>query len=775
MPRSRYTRFVRRIAVATAVALLSTAAVAVEVSFNGDVRPLLSDRCFKCHGPDGGDSGENWKGGLRLDTKRGAFADLAAIRHEVSTAKRVAAGLAPLPAPSEPRFAIVPGNPEQSVLIDRIMADDPDERMPPDDAHLSLTETEKALLHKWISEGAVWDGHWSFEAPMRPDLPTVRKARWPITAVDYFILNRLENQSIEPAPEADRPTWLRRVTQDLTGLPPTIAELDAFSADHSPAAYRTVVDRLLASADYAERMTAIWLDNARYADSNGYQFDNARTMWPWRDWVIKAFQDNIPFSTFVTEQLAGDLLPDPSQAQRIATGFNRNHGYSIEGGIIDEEYRVTYANDKTTTAGTLFLGLTLECTRCHDHKYDPLTMQDYYSVYAFFNNSAEKGAPGESGRKQKAAAPFINYASTTNAPESDKVRVMVMEESPTPRMATILGQGLFDQSGKSVRPSTPAMLSDFSSYPPTRLGLAQWLVAPENPLFARVSVNRLWQQFFGVGLVKTVDNFGIQGERPSHPQLLDWLAVEFRENDWDLHHMIRNIVLSATYRQSATFRPDLEDPDNRRMARGSSFRLPAEMIRDQALAVSGLMTRDVGGPSVMPYQPGGIWEDLNAPKSHAETYKESTGSSLYRKTMYTYWRRAALHPALASFDAPSRDVCTVLRESTTTPMQALVIRHDPTYIEAARRLAERLVSEPESVALAFRMILSRVPEHKELELLVDLKAARLSHYQAHPESAQTLLQVGATPVDPNVDAARVAALSDVCHAMLNLSEAITRK
>jgi len=526
-------------------------------------------------------------------------------------------------------------------------------------------------------------------------------------------------------------------------------------------------------------MAAIWLDNARYADSNGYQFDNARTMWPWRDWVIDAFRQNMPWDRFVTEQLAGDLLENPTREQLIATGFNRNHGYSIEGGIIDEEYRVLYANDKTTTAGTLFLGLTFDCTRCHDHKYDPLTMVDYYSFYAFFNTSAERGAPGENGRKQKAAAPFLDIKQDGAASNTPPLLAMIMKEQP--RETFILEQGQFDQPGEKVEPRTPEILPPFDGHPANRLGLAQWLTAPDNPLFARVTVNRIWQQFFGTGLVRTADNFGLQGEAPSHPELLDWLAEDFRDSGWDQHRLIHQIVLSATYRQDSRHRPELDDPNNRLLARGPSFRLPAETIRDQALAVSGLLTREVGGPSVKPYQPPGIWEDLNAPKSHLEIYQQDTGAALYRKSMYTYWRRAAMHPGMAIFDAPNRDVCTVRRPTTNTPLQALATLHGPTYLEAARKLAERVLArEPQSspdqlATFALRKTLARSAGNEESALLAGLFRDRLAHYQSHPADADKLLAVGESPVDPTCDRARLAALADVCLAIFNLSETVTRK
>ncbi len=940
-----------------------------KLSYNRDIQPILSDRCFACHGPDGGEFGEKWEGGLRLDTAEGALADLKLVKHKVQNAKRAAKGLKPKAAPKSSRFAIVPGKPEKSGLIERIMTDDEDDIMPPVDSHLKLSKAAKNLLKQWISEGAKYDTHWSFKTPQKAVLPKISQKTWPKNSTDNFVLAKLESMKLKPSDEAGKVTWLRRVTQDITGLPPTLDAVNQFLKDNSPKAYEKVVDRLLSSVDYAERMTNIWLDNARYADSNGYQFDNARTMWPWRDWVIKSFRNNKPWSEFVTEQLAGDLLPKPTQDQLIATGFNRNHGYSIEGGIINEEYRVTYANDKTTTAGTLFLGLTMECTRCHDHKYDPLTMTDYYSLYAFFNTSSEKGAPGENGRKQKAAAPYLNYKSDAdkkaskplaeklkiskpswqalapvaakaqfqkltiqknasvlasgvnpkndrytvqlkpatkqigsirlealkhptmtngnlsrqkqgnfvltnfkltlvkgkqrtplsivaaeatfnqkdfhvshsidknpksgwavnggytknqsatytldkiiNVPEGahieaelffDSVHVnqiigcfrlsssssqkepaakkqqkkapilaMIMKEMP--RKSFILKQGLFDKPGKEVTPTTPSFLSSFKGYPKNRLGLAKWLLAKENPLFSRVTVNRVWQQFFGTGIVKSADNFGLQGEQPSHQQMLDWLAVDFRESNWDMHHLIRTIVLSATYRQSSAFRKDIEDPENRLLARGPSFRLPAEMIRDQALAVSGLLSRKVGGPSVKPYQPSGVWEDLNASKSHAEIYRQGGGADIYRKSLYTYWRRAALHPAMMTFDAPSRDVCAVSRESTNTPLQALVTLHGPTYIEASRILAEKFVGKSQAIKLAFQTVLSRQPSSKELAILQDFYKQRLKHYRSNLPAASKLLKVGARKVNSQLNPAELAALADCCHAIFNLSETITR-
>ncbi len=716
----------------------------VAIDFGRDIQPILSDRCFACHGQDA----EARKGELRLDRREAAMAG------------------------GEDGVVIVAGDPNASDLVKRILTDDADDLMPPPKHKKPLSEAQKKLLVRWVKEGAVYSNHWSFEPIKESTPPVVSEKAWPRNDIDRFVLVPLEAAGIKPAAEADRSTFLRRVTLDLTGLPPTPEEIDGFLADTSPDAYEKVVDRLLSGVDYAERMTTIWLDNARYADSNGYQFDNQRTMWPWRDWVINAFRSNMPYDRFVTEQLAGDLLESPTQQQLIATGFNRNQGYTIEGGVNDEEYRVTYANDKTTTAGTLFLGLTFECTRCHDHKYDPLSMGDYYSLFAFFNTSAEVGAPGEGGRAKKAAAPFVTLEGGT-AP-----LVMVMQEKP--RDTFILGHGQFDQPGEKVVPRTPEILPPFDGFPANRLGLAQWLTSPGNPLFARVTVNRIWQQFFGMGIVKTADNFGLQGELPSNPALLDWLATDFRKSGWDMHHLIRNIVLSATYRQDSGFRKDIDDPDNRLLARGPSFRLPAEIIRDQALAVSGLLVRDIGGPSVMPYQPPGVWEDLTSPPSHAEIYKVGTGNDLYRKSMYTFWRRAAPHPTMAIFDAPSRDLCSVERPTTNTPLQALMTMHSPTNMEAARKLSERVLkkglADPvEQAALALHLTLARVASEKEREILGGVYRERLAHYLANPTDADKLLAIGASPVDPAVDRIQLAALSDVCIVIFNLSETVTRK
>jgi len=717
------------------------AVVLAPLSYNRDVRPILSDKCFACHGPDRGAR----EADLRLDVAEdGKDYDGAHA------------------------YAAVPGDVKASELVELIHSDKPKTVMPPAKVKNPLTEQEKAILVRWIEEGAKYEPHWAFLPIEKPEPPLIKADKWSRNDIDRFVVAKLAEKGVEPSPEADKVTWLRRVTQDLTGLPPTIEAVDAFLADKSADAYEKVVDALLNSDDYAEHMASIWLDNARYADSNGFQFDNRREMWPWRDWVIAAFRRNMPYDQFVTEQLAGDLLPNPTEDQKIATGFNRNHPTTIEGGVIEEEYRVTNVNDRTTTMGTLFMGLTLECTRCHDHKYDPVTIDEYYGLYAFFNTSADAGK----GDMHKPIAPFIERK------VGDKTgQVMIMEEKP--RKTFILEGGQFDRIGAEVQPDVPDVLPAFGDRPRNRLGLSQWLLAEENPLTARVTVNRLWHQFFGMGLFKSPDNLGLQSEVPSHPELLDWLAADFREQGWDLHAFIKQVVLSATYRQDSTHRPKLEDPDNRLLARGPSFRLPAEMIRDQALFASGLLTRKIGGPPVFPYQPKGVWEDLNAPKSHAEHYVESKGEDLYRKSLYTYWRRAATHPAMQIFDAPSRDVCSVKRETTNTPLQALAILHDRTYVEASRKLAERVIKEQKEssaqISLLMRFVLSREPYAEELTVLQQLLDDRLATYRKDPSAAAKLMAVGESPADESLNAAHVAALADVALAVFNLSETLTRK
>jgi hypothetical protein len=1083
--------------------LLSLAARAAEptsperIEFNRDIRLILSDNCYQCHGPDANQR----QADLRLDVEASALAQ------------------------RDGRQAIVPGDPEASELVRRITAADPDQRMPPPESGKSLTAGQVELLRRWISEGAAWQRHWSLIPPARPALPPVQDAAWVRSPIDSFVLARLEREGLAPSPEADRATLIRRLSLDLTGLPPTPAEVDAFLADSSPGAYERVVDRLLASPRFGERMASRWLDGARYADTSGYQSDGERYMWRWRDWVIDAYNANLPFDRFTREQLAGDLLPEPTLAQRIATGFNRNHRGNAEGGIVPEEYAVEYVADRVETTATVWLGMTLGCARCHDHKFDPFTQRDFYRLFAFFNNVPEKGraikignsppylpAPTDDELRQLAAldveldsarqalaalepelasahatweqsltsaapadwtvtralavhlpldgdladraaearsgactdgqpafdagvlgqagafdgARFIDagdvasfsffdsftlaawvraddgpggtivsrmtdaeeadgyalrvkdgrvqlnlikrwlddalrvesveplpagwhhlaatydgsrlatgvrlyldgedwplravlddlnqtfetkeplrigggngpqgrfhgllddvrvYADALSADEvrivatpqaiadiaaqpadgrslgqSQKLRAcfidqfapaplqaavqrvgalfeqrealvtsfpttMVMEEMPTPRETRILLRGDYTRPGEAVTPGVPATLSGRESESqgasietqgpeegldpsgpqpstlnpqPSRLDLADWLLAPDHPLTSRVAVNRLWQMCFGAGLVRTVDDFGSRGEPPTHPELLDWLATEFVRGGWDTKALQRQIVTSATYRQSSRLRPELRerDPDNRLLARGPRVRLSAEAVRDQALAASGLLVERLGGRSVMPYQPAGLWLELTGNVD----YVQGHGADLYRRSLYTFWKRTVPPPAMSAFDAAGRETCIVRETRTNTPLQALTLMNDVTYVEAARALAERILQDvtrsplppgegegegapsaaPQSIATArlshmFRLVLARAPREAELAVLQAGLDEHLRTFQADPAAAEQLVSAGESPRDPRLDVAELAAYTALASLVLNLDEAITKE
>ncbi len=1025
-----------------AAALLPAAVRAAEptpsVEFNRDIRPLLSDNCFFCHGPDQGKR----KANLRLDDEESARRVLAA------------------------------GDPAGSELYRRITAEDEAKRMPPAKSGRRLTPQQTDLVRRWIEQGAKWQKHWAFLPPRRPPTPAVKDTRWPRNGIDNFVLARLEQEGLKPSPEADRLTLLRRVTLDLTGLPPTPEEADAFLADQSPDAYERVVDRLLASPRYGERMAIRWLEAARYADTNGYQSDGERFMWRWRDWVIDAFNSNMPFDRFTVEQLAGDLLPNATLEQKIATGFNRNHRGNGEGGVIAEEYAVEYVADRVETTATVWLGLTVGCARCHDHKFDPVKQKEFYQLFAFFNNVPENGkaikygnsppyakaptprqqeelhqledrlkaaeqrfaglateldaaqrrwegsldgnadwatddglvahlelddggkfvdgdAAFAEGRRGRAAvfdgrryldggdvADFGFYdkfslaawvksrpqdggtvlSRTADEPKGegyavalrdgkvqvnlvkrwlddalrveteerldegwhhvlvtydgsrvaagvkvyvdgrpakltvlldelnqsfetkepfrvgagggpaarfrgliDEVRVydriltpdeaealatpdsltaiaavpaerrssgqakklracflerhapdavrqawrdvislrrerdrllesfpttMVMEEMPTPRDTFVLQRGAYDRRGEKVGPGTPAVLSPWpDALKKDRLGLARWLVVPDNPLTARVAVNRMWQTFFGVGLVKTVDDFGSQGEPPSHPELLDWLATEFmasggRESPgWDVKRLQRLIVTSATYRQSSRLTKELlqRDPDNRLLARGPRLRLPAEMVRDQALAASGLLVERLGGPSVRPYQPAGLIRELTG----GDDYKQDHGPDLYRRGLYTFWKRTVAPPMMTTFDAALRETCVVRQTRTNTPLQALTLLNDVTFVEAARVLAQRVMREAatpeERLTRAFRLLTGRPPRPAELKVLADGLRRHREDFAKDLDAARKLVGVGESPPDPALDVTELAAYTAVASLILNLDETITRE
>jgi hypothetical protein len=1029
---------------AAATASFAFTSVAAEpVEFNRDIRPILSDKCFACHGPDVA----NRKTKMRLDLESGAKIDLAGGRK-----------------------AIVPGDPAQSELYKRITSDNAATRMPPAYAgrdKLSAAEIDR--IRRWIEQGAVWQAHWSLIPPKRAPVPAGRNA------IDAFIAAKLEREGLHPAPEADRSTLIRRVSLDLTGLPPTPAETEAFLKDHSPSAYEKVVDRLLASPRYGERKAFRWLEVARYADTNGYQTDGVRDMWRWRDWVIDAFNRNMPFDEFTIEQIAGDLLPNPTLDQRIATAFHRNNRTSAEGGIVPEEFRVEYVADRAETTSMVWLGLTMGCARCHDHKYDPILQKDFYRLFAYFNNLPEKGlvynwgneepyikaptpeqqrelqqrdaqvvaaekrwsdlAPiidkaqakweanaadpgmpdwtvtqglvfrqqagfGEGakgcGDKQPACdlpqekgpagvapvfdgkrfleAPGADIANfeytepftfaawikpdspkgailshsedyfegmghglylidgklrlhivvrwtdiglrveTANAvklhewqhvlvaydgkrkasgvhmyidgqpqelkilfddlnwpmkskvplrigaggglrwqgqiadarvynialtaqqaavvplrdsirdiaaippgqrtkPQADKLRfcfleqhaplpvalardqliraklereryyqtiptVMVMSDGDKPRDAFVLKRGAYDNHGEKVTPGVPGILPPLRpEWPSNRLGLARWLVSRDQPLTARVVVNRFWQMYFGTGIVKTVEDFGSQGEAPMHPELLDWLAVEFMDSGWNVKHMQKLIVMSAAYRQSSRVSPELlqKDPENRLLARGPRLRLGPDMIRDQALAVSGLLVEKLGGPSVKPYQPAGLWQEL----AGGTGYERDHGDGLWRRSLYTYWKRTIAPPFMVNFDSPNRETCTVRENRTNTPLQALNLMNDETFLEASRRLGERVIREggaspADRVDYLYRLVLARPPKRAEQQVMLDTLSRFERRFATDATATAELLNYGDSPRDASIAPPQLAAYTTIASLILNLDETITK-
>ena len=1027
---------------------------AERVDFASQVLPVLASRCFECHGPDEASR----EAGLRLDTKTGALTELA-----------------------DGKVVVEPGDSAGSEMFRRIATSD-DDRMPPPGSGKQLTRDEVDLIKRWIEQGAQWDQHWSLTPLQRPGVPRFANSSRTPNPIDAFVRRRLDKHGLKPTVEADRPTLIRRVTLDLTGLPPTLDEIDAFLADESPDAYERLVDRLLASPQYGERMAVPWLDAARYADTHGYLFDTERSMWRWRDWVIDSFNRNQPYDEFTIEQLAGDLLPNPTESQRIATGFNRNHLINNEAGAIAAEYLVENVVDRVNTTATVWMGLSLACCQCHDHKYDPFTQREYYELYAFFNTLPEAGLDGlnsnakpimkaptaldrsdlddlrrrvgeaerrmeslgakiESGQSQweatyalkgdaptegllahwafdgsaddvvvddpptvfeaapaafqegilgeaasleglgylnagdrfdftssdafsvsawvrpstktgrlsvfsrmrdakesfrgytlqtfagvpsfflihrfpddmiqvqakdalepdrwhhvaitydgsgKAAGATLYVNGTAQKPtvvvdklagavvaespfwignghpgakmkgliddvrvydrvlapkevqrlpglsvdsllaiakdrrndeQSRRVRrfylehhaparwresyellgrlkadvssreravptVMVMQEAKKPRETTMLIRGAYDRPGEKVRPATPAVLPPFpEEFPRDRLGLAQWLTSPTHPLTARVAVNRFWQTYFGTGLAATAGDFGVQGERPSHPELLDWLACQFVDSGWDVKALQKLIVASATYRQDSRVTPELLslDPQNRLLARGPRRRLPAETIRDQALSVSGLLVPTIGGPSVRPYQPPGLWRDVafdfSGANLTAQIYQQDSGASLYRRSLYTFWKRTAPPPSMLLFDAPDRERCVVRRERTSTPLQALVLMNDPTYVEAARKLAERAMTEargdpPRRIAHAFRVVTARTPRAEELTGLVGLFEKQQKRFADNDDLVDALLDVGESKSQA-ADRRDLAAYTIVASVILNTDEAVT--
>jgi hypothetical protein len=1009
------------------------APAAEKIVFNRDIRPILSDKCFHCHGPDE----KERKSGLRLDVRD------AALKPAESGA-----------------IAIVPGTPKLSELIARCLTTDEEDLMPPSKMGKPLTEREKALLQQWVAEGAEYQGHWAFISPVKPSISGPN-------AIDNLITARLAKEGLKPSPEADRATLIRRVSLDLTGLPPTPAEVDAFEKDPAANAYEKVVDRLLQSPHYGERMAMQWLDFARYADSHGFQTDSSRSMWPWREWVIRSFNENKPFNEFTIEQIAGDLLPNATLDQKVATGFNRNHRINGEGGIIGEEWRIENVIDRVETTGFTWLALSLNCCRCHDHKYDPISQKEFYQLFSFFNNTTDRGTiTGGSNRaggneppivtvadpatatklaamqqdidtaKQQAAnvrkdlgklitawepqalknlsetqnvwsplqptqvvsklanrgakltrqsdgsylasgpnppkdtylfdAPmpkegvtallleclpdpslpnqslgrnsngnfvltdfdvFIQksggkpekqtlarvaadysqkgyeienvikkdrgkgwaidgnskkdprramfvlqkplqasectmllirlrhealsnhnigrfrlsaasspsellkldgdtqlatvkgileipaaqrtpqqkseiekfFTANVDSPikrandllvakqkalenaEAKLPNVMVMEEMPQPRDAFILGRGEYDKPTVKVGMGLPAVLSPLPQGAPlNRLGLAKWLVDPANPLTARVWVNRAWEKFFGYGLCKTTENLGSQAEYPVHPELLDWLAVEFMRSGWDMKALQKQLVMSQTYRQQSKVTPELvaKDPENRLLARGPRFRLAGELVRDQALSLSGLLVPKIGGDSVRPYMPEGVWDETSK-YGNLRGYKADSGEGLYRRTMYTVWKRTAAPPTMLLFDSPSRELCTVKRSRTNTPLQALALLNEVTFVEAARSLAQRLMKEGGAtaearIAYGYRLVTARAPDADAKRILLAGLNQRLAEFKASPEAASKLITTGASKPDASLNQTELAAYTLTASVLLNLDRTITR-
>ncbi|MDB2520719.1 PSD1 and planctomycete cytochrome C domain-containing protein [Flavobacteriaceae bacterium] len=680
------------------------------ISYNFDVKPILSDKCYTCHGPDP----KSVQGELRLD-----IVDHWYRISEEDSNKQI----------------IYPGDVSKSELVDRIHSTRASHLMPPPESNLELTEREKIILEKWIEQGAEWDRHWAYNPPVKKEPRANDKDGWSTHIIDRFVVQQMDKKGLSPAPIAPKEILLRRLYFDLIGLPPSISEIDAFLNDESEDAFEKVVDHLLQSSSYGERMASIWMDIARYADTNGYQDDTQRFMWPWRDWVIHAYNKNLPYDEFVSWQLAGDLLPNATKEQILATGFNRNHMITQEGGVIEEEYRVEYVADRTATTAKSFMGLTMECARCHDHKYDELTQKDFFNLYSFFNRLEEKGRIGY----QEVAAPKIKLnqelvnseLAFVRWPDSiPELEVMVMEEVEDLRNTYILNRGAYDAPTEhKVDGGMPGNILNFDAdFPKNRLGLAQWLFDPKNPLTARVAVNNLWQQFFGLGIVATPSDFGNQGALPTHPELLDWLAVTFMEEGWDTKKMTKRIVMSSTYQQSSKPTPlQLSiDPKNQYLSVFPRQKLTAEMIRDNVLVSSGLFVDKIGGPSVKPYQPPGLWDEMTggSTSNSLKRYIVSTDGNQYRRSLYTYWKRTVPPPGMITFDASTRDYCTVERQKTSTPLQSLILLNDPQVQNAAEAIASLILSseiknKKERIITLHRRITGRYPSRKALSDMID--------------------------------------------------------
>jgi mono/diheme cytochrome c family protein len=835
------------------------APAAAKMDFDREVRPILAENCYKCHGPDDGAR----KARLRFDLRTEALK----------------------PAKSG-KAAIVPGAPQQSELIARITAADPDDRMPPLKTGKKLSPSQIDSLRRWIAQGAPYDIHWSYREPERPALPTVKNKRWPRGAIDYFVLARIEKEGLQPSPRADRYTLARRVSLDLTGLPPSLAEVDQFVGDRKPDAYERFVDRLLAKTAFGEHWARMWLDLARYADSAGYADDPPRTIWAYRDWVIRAFNENMPFDRFTIEQIAGDLLEQPDDEDFIATAYHRNTMTNNEGGTSDEEFRNAAVVDRVNTTMAVWMATSMGCAQCHNHKYDPLSQQDYFRLFAIFNNTADADLKDESPvldlytptqKQQRAALQaqiaaletrlptptadsrasqaqwelafprdaewlanspaglllptatvdqatseyanlparilrlvkktpaardqkeqttlaeyYVNYIDPALKPERQRLAKLKtdlagIQPNTVPIMRELAGdkrrkthiqfRGNYQALGDEVTEGLPAVFHPPSTGQPSRLTLARWLVDTNNPLTARVIANRFWEQIFGTGIVRTCEDFGTQGDLPTHPELLDWLATELMARNWDMKSLLKLLVTSATYCQSSRVTPELQerDPDNLLLARGPRFRAPAEVIRDQALAVSGLLSRKLYGPPVRPPQPS---MGLSAAFGSSFDWKTSEGEDRYRRALYTEWRRTSPYPSMTTFDAPNREVCALRRPRSNTPLQALVTLNDPVYVEAAQALARRMDNLPgsalEKARYGFRLCLARPPSKAETGQLVGLFEAARADYDSKPELAKQM--VSAPPQAPAAEGkcAELAAWTTVANVLLNLDEMLMK-
>ena len=807
---------------------LSGSAARRPIEFNRDIRPILSANCFACHGPDA----DARKAGLRLDTKDGLFTD-SKNGHPI----------------------VAQGSPSDSDLFSRLIHPNPDDRMPPPESKKKLTPFQIETINAWIQQGAKWQGHWFFIPPRKATPPKTRNAAWSRNAIDRFILARLEREGLKPSPEADKRTLIRRLHFDLTGLPPKPDAVEAFTVDDSPDAYEKAVDRLLDSKHFGERMAVHWLDLVRYADTVGYHGDQEMNISPYRDYVIRAFNDNLPFDQFTVEQLAGDLLPDATMWQKVASGFNRLNMTTEEGGAQPGEYLAKYAADRVRAVGTVWMAATMGCAECHNHKYDPYTQKDFYSLAAYFADLKEVGKyPGRSGRPPEMLVPTPEEADTLkeldariaelqasvdamkqkltdipvdgelklalrlkpekrnkddqktvaafyqkHSPELGKaqrelddrmnerkalraaIRRTLVSESVKPRTIRVLHRGdWMDKSGEVVQPATPTFMKEApaTGERQSRLDLARWFVSRENPQTARAFVNRLWKLFFGTGISKALGDLGSQGELPTHPELLDWLAVEFMDNGWNVKHMVKLMVMSSAYRQTSVAPAELieRDPYNRLHARQSRWRLEAEFIRDNALAISGLLVDKQGGVPAKPYQPAGYYQHLNFP---TRKYQADKNENQYRRGVYTHWQRTYLHPSMLAFDAPSREECVAERPISNTPSAALALLNDPSHVEAARAFAQRILAEGANnvkarLNRAFLRAVSRKPNERETRILSNLLQSQLKAFERDEKAARSSLDVGLSKPPPETDAAELAAWTAVARAILNLNETITR-